>query len=116
MVWTKNAAAILSPTLGLLSGILTWSALLWHWRGANNIHITQQQLPGAKGAIVLLFSPASFSVLISLAKPTPATLIDGRILKLDLIEEKEPSQSAFASRWGSETSIFHVAKSDNDKS
>ena len=91
ILWSgqTKAAAILSPILGLISGVTTWLVLSWHWGGALNIQTTQQQLPGLYGAIVSFFSPAVFSVAISLAKPSR---FDWRIfLKLDLITEKDNS-------------------------
>jgi hypothetical protein len=92
ILWSgqTKAAAILSPILGLISGVTTWLVLSWHWGGALNIQTTQQQLPGLYGAIVSFFSPAVFSVAISLAKPSR---FDWRIfLKLDLITEKDNSK------------------------
>jgi hypothetical protein len=72
-----------------VSGVTTWLVLSWHWGGALNIQTTRQQLPGLYGAIVSFFSPAVFSVAISLAKPSR---FDWRIfLKLDLITEKDGS-------------------------
>jgi hypothetical protein len=94
ILWSgqTKAAAIASPILGLLSGLTTWFVLSWHWGGAINIQTTQQQLPGLYGAIVSFFSPALFSVAISLAKPST---FDWRIfLKLDLITEKGATPSA----------------------
>jgi urea-proton symporter len=93
ILWSgqTKAAAIASPVLGLLSGLTTWFVLSWYWGGAINIQTTQQQLPGLYGAIVSFFSPALFSVAISLAKPST---FDWRIfLKLDLITEKSAQQS-----------------------
>lgn len=109
ILWSgqTKAAAILSPILGLLSGLTTWFVLSWHWGGAINIQTTQQQLPGLYGAIVSFFSPAIFSVAISLAKPSR---FDWRIfLKLDLITEKEESaQSPTPSTPASTTDIATV--------
>lgn len=115
ILWSgqTKAAAILSPVLGLLSGLLTWFVLSWHWGGAINIHTTQQQLPGLYGAIVSFFSPAVFSVAISLAKPSR---FDWRIfLKLDLIEEKESAKRAFDSTSGSENDVANPVQGENDK-
>lgn len=94
ILWSgqTKAAAIASPVLGLLSGLTTWFVLSWYWGGAINIQTTQQQLPGLYGAIVSFFSPALFSVAISLAKPST---FDWRIfLKLDLITEKDSRQQS----------------------
>jgi hypothetical protein len=117
ILWSgqTKAAAILSPILGLISGVTTWLVLSWHWGGAINIQTTQQQLPGLYGAIVSFFSPALFSVAISLAKPSR---FDWRIfLKLDLITEKDGTQSPPSSIPDSTTGVVTVETdiSDNEK-
>jgi Na+/proline symporter len=72
LLWSKQTklAAILGPLLGLLSGVATWLSLSWYWSGAINIQTTQVQIPGLYGAIVSFFSPALYSVIISLAWPS----------------------------------------------
>lgn len=116
ILWSgqTKAAAILSPVLGLMSGLLTWFVLSWHWGGAINIQTTQQQLPGLYGAIVSFFSPALFSVAISLAKPST---FDWRIfLKLDLITEKDSTQSPSPSVTQSSTDLAATTDiSENEK-
>ena len=116
ILWSgqTKAAAILSPVLGLMSGLLTWFVLSWHWGGAINIQTTQQQLPGLYGAIVSFFSPALFSVAISLAKPST---FDWRIfLKLDLITEKDSTQSSSPSTNQSSTDLAATSDiSENEK-
>jgi hypothetical protein len=117
ILWSgqTKAAAILSPVLGLISGVTTWLVLSWHWGGALNIQTTQQQLPGLYGAIVSFFSPAFFSVAISLARPSR---FDWRIfLKLDLITEKGSTQSPPSSTPASTTGIATTEADicDNEK-
>jgi hypothetical protein len=117
ILWSgqTKAAAILSPVLGLISGVTTWLVLSWHWGGALNIQTTQQQLPGLYGAIVSFFSPAFFSVAISLARPSR---FDWRIfLKLDLITEKGSTQSPPSSAPASTTGIATTETDicDNEK-
>lgn len=116
ILWSgqTKAAAIASPVLGLMSGLLTWFVLSWHWGGAINIQTTQQQLPGLYGAIVSFFSPALFSVAISLAKPST---FDWRIfLKLDLITEKDSTQSPSPSITQSSTDLPATSDiSENEK-
>jgi hypothetical protein len=117
ILWSgqTKAAAILSPILGLISGVTTWLVLSWHWGGAINIQTTQQQLPGLYGAIVSFFSPALFSVAISLAKPSR---FDWRIfLKLDLISEKDGTESPPSTIPPSTTRITTAETniSDNEK-
>jgi hypothetical protein len=92
LLWSRQTklAAILAPILGLASGVATWLVLSWHWGGAINIQTTQIQLPGLYGACVSFFSPAVYSVVISLAiKPSK---FDWReFLRIDLIEDKTRS-------------------------
>ncbi|KAI5212729.1 hypothetical protein AUEXF2481DRAFT_8935 [Aureobasidium subglaciale EXF-2481] len=87
-----KAAAILSPILGLICGVATWLSLSYVWGGHIDIQTTQQQLPGLYGAIVSFFSPALFSVVISLVRPSK---FDWReFLRIDLIEDSsQPSTS-----------------------
>ncbi|KAF2998624.1 hypothetical protein E8E13_007218 [Curvularia kusanoi] len=92
LLWSRQTrlAAILAPILGLASGVATWLSLSWYWGGAININTTQIQLPGLYGACVSFFSPAIYSVAISLlVKPSK---FDWReFLRIDLIEDKTRS-------------------------
>ncbi|EXJ72193.1 uncharacterized protein A1O5_04697 [Cladophialophora psammophila CBS 110553] len=103
LLWSRQTklAAILSPILGLLSGVATWLSLSWLWSGAINIQTTQDQVPGLYAAIVSFFSPALYSVVISLAWPSR---FDWReFLRIDLIEDKsQPSSSLQSTRPSSE--------------
>lgn len=93
-----------------MCGLLTWFVLSWHWGGAINIWTTQQQLPGLYGACVSFFSPAIFSVLISLAKPSR---FDWRIfLKLNLIEETDTGASSVVSAQESKVDISGTPAND----
>jgi hypothetical protein len=87
LLWSRQTklAALLAPTLGLVSGVATWLSLSWYWGGAININTTQIQLPGLYGACVSFFSPGVYSVVISLLKPSK---FDWReFLRIDLIED-----------------------------
>jgi hypothetical protein len=92
LLWSRQTklAAIFAPILGLASGVATWLSLSWYWGGAINIQTTQVQLPGLYGACVSFFSPAIYSVIISLAiKPYK---FDWReFLRIGLIEDKTRS-------------------------
>ncbi|KUJ10006.1 urea active transporter-like protein [Mollisia scopiformis] len=72
LLWSRQTklAAILSPILGILSGLSAWLALSWYWSGALNIQTTQVQVPGLYEAIISFFSPALYSVIISLVWPS----------------------------------------------
>jgi len=105
LLWSRQTklAAILGPTLGLFSGLATWLALSWSYSGAINITTTQVQVPGLMGAIVSFFSPALYSVIISLAWPSR---FDWReFLRIDLIEDKSQPNSSLQSRLPSSEAV-----------
>jgi hypothetical protein len=108
LLWSRQTklAAILSPILGLISGVTTWLALSWYWSGAINIQTTQEQLPGLYGAIVSFFSPALFSVVISLARPSR---FDWReFLRIDLIEDGSGVSTAVPSLQNSNDKVNQI--------
>jgi len=102
LLWSRQtkAAAIIAPVLGLISGVATWLSLSWYWSGgvnggAINITTTQAQLPGLYGAIVSFFSPALYSVVVSLIWPGR---FDWReFLRIDLIEDESANTSSITS-------------------
>lgn len=113
ILWSgqTKAAAIASPVLGLMCGLLTWFVLSWHWGGAINIWTTQQQLPGLYGACVSFFTPAIFSVAISLAKPSR---FDWRVfLKVNLIEDADTATKIVASPLKSNVDISSPVEQDS---
>ncbi len=117
LLWSRQTklAAILSPILGLFSGLATWFALSWSYGGAINIQTTQAQLPGLFGAIVSFFSPALYSIIISLVWPKR---FDWReFLRIDLIEDKSQPSSTIQSRLGSSEVVNEslTAGSDSEK-
>jgi hypothetical protein len=114
LLWSRQTklAAILGPILGLISGVATWLLLSWHWSGAINIQTTQVQLPGLYGAIVSFFSPALYSVIISLAWPSK---FDWReFLRIDLIEDKSQPGSSLQSTLPSSEAVNQISSSGND--
>jgi hypothetical protein len=113
LLWSRQTklAAILGPILGLLSGLATWLSLSWYWSGAINIETTQVQLPGLYGAIVSFFSPALYSVIISLAWPSR---FDWReFLRIDLIEDKSQPSSSLQSRLPSSEAVNETLRKGN---
>ncbi|KAE9974372.1 hypothetical protein BLS_001780 [Venturia inaequalis] len=114
LLWSRQtkAAAILAPILGLLSGVATWLSLSWKWSGAINITTTQVQLPGLYGAIVSFFSPALYSVIISLIWPSR---FDWReFLRIDLIEDNSQPSSTLPSTFPSKEAFNETVKSGGD--
>ncbi|CAD0082232.1 unnamed protein product [Aureobasidium vineae] len=110
LLWSRQtkAAAILSPILGLISGVATWLSLSYVWGGKIDIQTTQQQLPGLYGAIVSFFSPALFSVVISLAR---SSRFDWReFLRIDLIEDSTQPSTALPSLQNSKEDITDLSR------
>jgi urea-proton symporter len=111
ILWSRQTklAAILSPILGLISGLTVWLTLSWYWAGAINITTTQQQIPGLYAAIVSFFSPAVYSVVISLTiKPSQ---FDWReFLRIGLIEDKSAASSSENSNRVSLTAVDESAE------
>jgi hypothetical protein len=113
LLWSRQTklAAILSPILGLLSGLATWLSLSWVWSGAINIETTQDQVPGLYAATVSFFSPALYSVIISLAWPGR---FDWReFLRIDLIEDKSQPSSSLQSRLSSSEAVNEALRTGN---
>ncbi|KAG9595077.1 SSS family solute:Na+ symporter, partial [Aureobasidium melanogenum] len=110
LLWSRQtkAAAILSPVLGLAAGVATWLSLSYVWGGKVNIQTTQEQLPGLYGALVSFFSPALFSVIISLARPSK---FDWRaFLKIDLIEDSSQPSTSLPSPQDSKENVNKISQ------
>ncbi|VUC35449.1 unnamed protein product [Clonostachys rosea] len=71
ILWKKQskAAAIISPILGLASGIAAWLGSAYAYYGELTILTTEAQLPCLWGAITSTFSSGIYSVIITLIKP-----------------------------------------------
>jgi hypothetical protein len=108
LLWSgqTKAAAILSPILGLISGVATWLSLSYVWGGKIDIETTQLQLPGLYAAIVSFFSPALYSVIISLARPSQ---FDWReFLRIDLIEDSSTPSTSLPSPQDSKEDVKQI--------
>lgn len=70
--WSRQTrlAAVVSPILGFLTGVAIWLGTAYHFYGSVTIETTQNPLPSLYGAIGSLFSPALYSVVISLWRPS----------------------------------------------
>ncbi|CAM1504276.1 Fc.00g018670.m01.CDS01 [Cosmosporella sp. VM-42] len=71
ILWRKQskAAVIISPLLGLATGIAAWLGSAYAYYGELTILTTEAQLPCLWGAIASTFSSAIYSIVISLIKP-----------------------------------------------
>ncbi|KAE8336918.1 hypothetical protein BDV24DRAFT_178091 [Aspergillus arachidicola] len=80
-------AAIVSPILGFFTGLAIWLASAKSLYGAVNMTTTGEGLPALYGAIGSFFSPALYSVIISLYKPYK---FDWReFLRIELADEAQ---------------------------
>ncbi|PYH95628.1 hypothetical protein BO71DRAFT_350946 [Aspergillus ellipticus CBS 707.79] len=84
-------AAILSPVLGFFTGLAIWLATAKSMYGEVNMATTGKNLPALYGAIGSFFSPALYSVVLSLYKPH--TFDWREFLRIELIEET-PTESS----------------------
>lgn len=85
--WSRQtrAAAIIAPILGFLTGLAIWLGTAYHTYGAISIETTGNLLPALYGAIGSFFSPAVYSVVISLIRPCK---FDWReFLRIELADE-----------------------------
>lgn len=85
--WSRQTrlAAIISPVLGFFTGLAVWLGTAYHFYGSVTIETTQTPLPALYGAIGSFFSPALYSVVISLYKPSK---FDWReFLRIELADE-----------------------------
>ena len=106
ILWRRQsrAAAIISPVLGLATGIAVWLGTAYHFYGAVTVATTGQVLPCVYGTVASCFSPIPFSVLITLLKPENYDWADFKKQKLAL-EKLEDDLT---------TAHHHVSTSDGD--
>lgn len=85
--WSRQTqlAAIVSPVLGCFTGFAIWLSTTYHTYGSVSIATTGNPLPALYGAIGSFFSPALYSIIISLARPSK---FDWReFLRIELADE-----------------------------
>lgn len=88
LCWSRQTrlAAILAPVLGFFSGLAVWLGTAYAIYGVINMQTTEGSLPALFGAITSFFSPAIYSVVISLWRPS---VFDWRRFLLAEIVEEE---------------------------
>ncbi|GLA04125.1 hypothetical protein AnigIFM60653_004164 [Aspergillus niger] len=86
ILWRRQsrAAAILSPILGMATGIGVWLGTAQHFYGAVSVSSTGQILPCVYGTVASAFSPIVYSVVITLVKPQRYDWAEFRKEKLGL--------------------------------
>ncbi|KAJ5621412.1 hypothetical protein N7528_006195 [Penicillium herquei] len=65
----SKAAAIISPILGMATGLAVWIGTASHFGGEVSVATTGDVLPCMYGTVASCFSPIIYSVLITLIKP-----------------------------------------------
>lgn len=84
VLWRRQskAAAILSPILGLATGIAVWLGTASHFGGEVTVASTGQVLPCMYGTVASCFSPIPYSIIITLLGPQRYDWADFRKEKL----------------------------------
>ncbi|RAK93341.1 Na+/solute symporter [Aspergillus costaricaensis CBS 115574] len=129
ILWRRQsrAAAILSPILGMATGIGVWLGTAQHFYGAVSVSSTGQILPCVYGTVASAFSPIVYSVVITLVKPQRYDWAEFRKEKLGLERldsdsditvngqgaEAQHTQSSFdpqeLKRWGRIAAFWSIA-------
>ncbi|PSK55453.1 hypothetical protein B9Z65_2842 [Elsinoe australis] len=93
ILWKKQskAAAIISPLLGLVTGLATWLGTAHAFYGEITVASTGGTLPCMYGTVASAFSPALYSVVISLVKPANFDWRDYRKEKLAFDSQEDVS-------------------------
>ena len=84
ILWKKQSrlAAVVSPLLGLVTGLAVWLGSASSLYGEVTVASTGKSLPCVYGTVASAFSPALYSVMISLARPANFDWADFRKEKL----------------------------------
>lgn len=97
LTWSRQSklAAVVSPPLGLVTGISIWLGTTHSIYGEISIDTTMQLAPALYGATASLFSPVLYSIILSYIKPE---VFDWReFLRIDLVEDKTPASTGSTS-------------------
>ncbi|GCB21924.1 probable urea active transporter 1 [Aspergillus awamori] len=129
ILWRRQsrAAAILSPILGMATGIGVWLGTAQHFYGAVSVSSTGQILPCVYGTVASAFSPIVYSIVITLVKPQRYDWAEFRKEKLGLERldsdsdttvndqgsEEQQTRSSFGpqelKRWGRIAAFWSIA-------
>jgi Na+/proline symporter len=116
LMWSGQTrkAAIISPILGLATGIITWLTTAKSIYGSISMVTTVKQAPALYGAIGSLFSPIVYSVVISYIKPE--TFDWREFLRIDSLKDYDsPSDTDTVASPGIVTPVLGASSSDEEK-
>lgn len=110
ILWKKQSkeAAIVSPILGLITGLAVWLGSAKALYGGVTIASTGQTLPCVYGTVASALSPAVYSVIISLIRPAHYDWADFRKEKLLLDNARGNNSSTTNS--STDLQASHVAR------
>lgn len=98
ILWKKQskAAAVVSPLLGMATGIAVWLGSASSLYGEVTVASTGQSLPCVYGTVASALSPGLYSVVISLIRPANYSWADFRTERLafDQVATATPSEAA----------------------
>lgn len=88
ILWRQQSkvAAILSPVLGLATGLGVWLGTAKHLYGAVTVSTTGQILPCVYGTVASAFSPIVYSTILTLWRPQNYDWAEFKKVKLALEE------------------------------
>jgi Na+/proline symporter len=127
ILWKKQSkiAAIVSPLLGLVTGIAVWLGTAHAFYGSISVTSTGQTLPCLYGTVASAFSPAIYSIIITVVRPENYSWSEFRSEKLafdsdedingthsHVLEEEALSYSASKAKfryWGKIAAIWSAA-------
>ncbi|KAG2010839.1 hypothetical protein GB937_007607 [Aspergillus fischeri] len=124
ILWRQQnkVAAILSPVLGLATGLGVWLGTAKHFYGAVTVSTTGQILPCVYGTVASAFSPIVYSVILTFLRPQNYDWAEFKKEKLaleelggDLTTVHSQSSKALApnakemKRWGRIAAFWSIA-------
>lgn len=99
ILWKKQstAAAVVSPILGMITGLGVWLGTAYHFYGEVSVASTGQAVPCTWGTAASALSPAVYSILISLLKPANFDWADFRKEDLAVKDQSDKDESGSSS-------------------
>ena len=96
ILWKKQSkvAAVVSPLLGLVTGLIVWLTSAHAFYGEVSISSTGQTLPCVYGTVASALSPALYSIVISLVRPANYNWADFRTEKLAFVSQDDANSVA----------------------
>ena len=113
LMWSRQSrlAAIVSPILGLASGVGVWLGTSQSIYGGISFATTVELAPSLYGSIASLFSPILYSIIISYLKPEQFEWRE--FLRIDLVRDESTVSSSDAS--SPDGSVTALSTGQNEK-